>query len=62
MDLSAVPAPVLRFNSDYRALGGFADVGASRPGSQLSRMWVVLVDAPWGFGAFSNQHASIRRA
>lgn len=29
MDLSAVPAPVLRFNSDYRALGGFADVDVS---------------------------------
>ncbi|GAA4228748.1 N-acetylneuraminic acid mutarotase [Streptosporangium album] len=32
LDLSAVPAPVLRFNSDYRALNGFANVEVSIDG------------------------------
>jgi hypothetical protein len=32
LDLSAVSSPVLRFNSDYRALNGFADVDVSVDG------------------------------
>ncbi|WP_157744418.1 carboxypeptidase regulatory-like domain-containing protein [Micromonospora viridifaciens] len=38
LDLTAVPSPVLRFNSDYRALNGFADVDVSVDGGAT---WVT---------------------
>ncbi|MFJ2030694.1 carboxypeptidase regulatory-like domain-containing protein [Streptosporangium sp. NPDC087985] len=39
LDLSAVPEPVLRFNSDYRALNGFANVEVSLDGGTT---WTIV--------------------